>query len=49
MKRGKIRLNIDEKLVELPIVCRQSDIIRARKLAEELKKRVINGSFYLSE
>jgi len=31
------------------MVCRQSDIIRARKLAEDLKKRVTDGSFDLGE
>jgi putative methanogenesis marker 16 metalloprotein len=49
MKRGKIKFSVDERLVEVPMVCRQSDIIRARKLTEELKKRVIDGSFDLGE
>jgi len=47
MKRGKIKFSVDERLVEVPMVCRQSDIIRARKLAEDLKKRVTDGSFDL--
>lgn len=47
MKRGKIKFTVNEKLVEVPTVCRQSDIVRARKLAQELKKRVYDGSFNL--
>lgn len=49
MKRGKIKFKVDKHMVEVPMVCRQSDIIRARKLAEELKKRVTHGSFDLGE
>lgn len=49
MKRGKIKLQMDEKKVEVPVVCRQSDIKRARELAEELKKRIEKGTFYLNE
>lgn len=49
MKRGKIKFTVDESMVEVPLVCRQSDIIRARKLAEELKKRVGEGNFDLGE
>lgn len=49
MKRGKISLKLDSKIVDVPIVCRQSDLKRARELAEELKKRIEDGNFYLSE
>lgn len=49
MKRGKIKFSVDDRVVEVPMVCRQSDIIRARKLAEDLKKRVTDGSFDLGE
>jgi putative methanogenesis marker 16 metalloprotein len=49
MKRGKIQFKTQDKLVEVPIICRQSDLKRARKLAEELKKRIEKGEFYLSE
>lgn len=47
MKRGKIKFRTDKSIVEVPMVCRQSDLKRARKLAEELKNRVINGEFKL--
>lgn len=47
MKRGKIKFKVDENLVEVHTVCRQSDMVRARILAEELKKRVYDGRFSL--
>jgi L-aspartate semialdehyde sulfurtransferase len=48
MKRGKIKFKINQKMMDVPIICRQSDLKRAKELAEELKKRIENGSFYLS-
>lgn len=49
MKRGKIKLKISDKMLEVPMVCRQSDILRARKLANELKKLVEDDKFTLGE
>lgn len=45
IKRGQIKFQAGEKMVEVPMVCRQSDLKRARKTAEELKNRILNGSF----
>ena len=33
----------------IPVVLRQSDRLRAAKLAEELKKRILDGTFSMSE
>jgi putative methanogenesis marker 16 metalloprotein len=49
MKRGKISLKLKSEILDVPIVCRQSDLKRARELAEELKNRIEEGNFYLSE
>lgn len=35
------------EMMELEVSCRQSDIKRARKLAEELKNRIRNENFLL--
>ncbi|MBI5681473.1 MAG: methanogenesis marker 16 metalloprotein [Methanobacterium sp.] len=48
MKSGKIHFKTENEIMDIPIICRQSDIKRARELAEELKKRVINGEFSIS-
>lgn len=48
MHNVKISLKSKEEIVEVPVVCRQSDLKRARALAEELKKRVEKGEFTLS-
>lgn len=48
MKSGKIQFKSENEIMDIPIICRQSDIKRARELAEELKKRVINGEFSIS-
>ena len=48
MQKVKISLKSNEDLVEVPVVCRQSDLKRARALAEELKRRVEKGEFSLS-
>ena len=47
MIRGNIKIQTDEKILEVPMVCRQSDLKRARKLAEDLKNRIVNGRFRL--
>lgn len=49
MKHGKIPFKTDDKIIEVPIICRQSDIKRARELADELKKRIQNGEFYIKQ
>ena len=38
-------MNWKGEMKELEVSCRQSDIKRARKLAEELKKRIQNKNF----
>jgi len=48
MKRGKIEFESQKGLIDIPIICRQSDIKRARELAHELKKRIIKGTFSIS-
>ncbi|HTX61942.1 MAG TPA: methanogenesis marker 16 metalloprotein [Methanobacterium sp.] len=48
MKRGQITFKADDRMVEVSMVCRQSDLKRARKTAEELRKRILNGSFGLT-
>ena len=49
MKSGGIKFKAEDKVIDIPIICRQSDIKRARELAEELKKRVIGGTFSISK
>lgn len=49
MKSGKIQFKTENEIMDIPVICRQSDIKRARELAEELKKRVINGEFSISK
>lgn len=48
MKCGKIKFKYDHKLIDVPITCRQSDIKRAREIAAELKKRLLEGKFSIS-
>jgi len=45
MKTGKVTLHLDGKSIEVPVICRQSDIKRAKKLAEELKYRIESCEF----
>lgn len=49
MKRGKIQFKADDKLMDVPVICRQSDIKRARELAIELKNRILKGEFSISK
>jgi L-aspartate semialdehyde sulfurtransferase len=49
MKRGKIKFKVEERIIDVPIICRQSDIKRARELAAELKNRVLEGKFPISK
>ncbi|BDH80045.1 MAG TPA: methanogenesis marker 16 metalloprotein [Methanothermobacter sp.] len=45
MRTGKVTLQTNNKSIKVPVVCRQSDIKRAKKLAEELKYRIESGEF----
>jgi len=47
---GSIRMKGDSGVVKsIPVVLRQSDRLRAIRLAEDLKRRIIEGSFKISE
>ena len=47
---GAVRLKRDGAAVRsIPVVLRQSDRLRAERLAEDLKRRIINGSFRMAE
>lgn len=48
MKTGNVSFDVNKKNIEMPIVCRQSDIKRARELISELTTRIENGSFLLN-
>jgi putative methanogenesis marker 16 metalloprotein len=48
MESGSVSFEFDDKSINMPIICRQSDIKRARELTEELKKRIENGNFILN-
>ena len=47
MERGTVLMGWQGEMMELEVSCRQSDIKRARKLAEELKNRIRNENFLL--
>ena len=47
---GSIRLKTSEGSIKsIPVVLRQSDRLRAMRLAEELKRRIVEGSFKMAE
>ena len=48
MKRGDLKFKMDNEIIDVPIICRQSDIKRARELTGELKRRIIEGEFSIS-
>lgn len=48
MKRGELKFEMDDETVDVPIICRQSDIKRARELTGELKRRILKGEFSIS-
>lgn len=48
MEIGGVSFDIDNQSMDMPIICRQSDIKRARELTAELTKRVEEGSFILN-
>ena len=45
MDTGSVELEINGKTEEIPIICRQSDILRANKLSTKLKKMIIKEEF----
>ena len=47
MDTGSVDLEIGEKNVNIPIICRQSDRLRANKLSLKLKKMIKSGEFKL--
>ncbi|HNR25213.1 MAG TPA: homocysteine biosynthesis protein, partial [Methanobacteriaceae archaeon] len=47
MNTGQVKMDCDGEVMEIPVTCRQSDLKRARELAEELKNRIIKGEFSL--
>ncbi len=47
MKTGDVDLNINGENVTIPIICRQSDRLRANKLSLKLKKMLENKEFIL--
>ena len=49
-RMGAIRLKTPAGSVKsIPVVLRQSDRLRAIKLAEDLKRRIMDGSFKMTE
>jgi putative methanogenesis marker 16 metalloprotein len=47
METGQVELEWEGEKKVLPITCRQSDLKRAKELAEELKARLINKEFFI--
>lgn len=47
MNIGNVNLNINNKTTEIPIVLRQSDILRAKKLSNKLKNMILKKEFIL--
>ena len=47
MNTGDVDLEINGKNVSIPIICRQSDRLRANKLSNHLKKLIENNEFIL--
>jgi putative methanogenesis marker 16 metalloprotein len=47
MNAGSVNLTIDDKDVDIPIILRQSDRLRANKLSGKLKKMIENREFIL--
>ena len=47
MNTGSVDLNINDDDVSIPIICRQSDRLRANKLSLKLKKMIENKEFEL--
>ena len=47
MNVGSVDLNINERDVNVPIILRQSDRLRANRLSQKLRKMIISGEFTL--
>ena len=47
MNTGNVDLRINDEDVNIPIICRQSDRLRANKLSLKLKKKIKSGEFKL--
>lgn len=47
MNAGFVNLNVEGNLHDIPIICRQSDRLRANKLSNNLKEMIIDGDFKL--
>ena len=47
MNTGNVDLTINGKDVNIPIICRQSDRLRANKLSNKLKKMIEDKEFRL--
>lgn len=47
MNTGSVEVEINEKIENIPIICRQSDKLRASKLSKKLKKDIENQQFKL--
>lgn len=47
MKTGQVEMDWKGEHLTIPVTCRQSDLKRARELAEELKNRIIKGEFVI--
>ncbi len=47
MKTGQVEMEWEGEHLTIPVTCRQSDLKRARELAEELKNRIIQGEFVI--
>ena len=47
MNTGDVNLEINNKDVNIPIICRQSDRLRGNKLSLKLKKMIENKEFKL--
>ena len=48
MESGSVQFETDDNTFNVPVVCRQSDIKRARELVAELTRRIKNGDFFLN-
>lgn len=47
MNIGSVNLNIEDNNYDVPIICRQSDRLRANKLSDKLKEMILSGEFSL--
>ncbi|MDO5848727.1 MAG: methanogenesis marker 16 metalloprotein [Methanobrevibacter sp.] len=47
MNTGSVNLEIEDNEYDIPIICRQSDVLRGNKLSSKLKKMIMNKEFLL--